>query len=99
MIGSGMQLHSSEWRMANGKKANYSQFATRHSPFAKISHRAFRHGAVAQGPALDRSDGLLDHQHEEDELQGPGDGAGHVEEMLLAQQLVADTAGRADEVG
>src|SRR4029077_16601955 len=54
------------------------------SPFRSRvrSDRALGHGAVAQRPAFDRVDGLLHHQHEQHELQRPGYGAGHVEQLL-----------------
>src|SRR5487761_1967293 len=61
-------------------------------------HRPLGDGAIAQRPGLDRIDGLLHHQHEQHELQRPGHGAGHVEQLLLPQQLVADAAGRAHQL-
>src|SRR5664279_3502495 len=66
---------------------------------AIMLHRPLGHRTIAQGPGLDRVDGLLHHQHEQHELQGPGHGAGHVEQLLLAQQLIADAAGGADQLG
>src|SRR3954453_23312363 len=69
-----------------------------HSTHALNLNRALRHRAVAQRPALDRVDGLLHHQHEQHELERPGYGAGHVEQLLLAQELVADPAGGADQL-
>src|SRR5262245_18566013 len=60
-------------------------------------HGPFRHRAIAQGPVLECRDRLLHHQNEQYELQGPGHGAGHVEQLLLPQQLIADAAGRADQ--
>src|SRR5262249_33571924 len=60
-------------------------------------HGPFGHRAIAQGPVLDCRDGLLHHQHEQHKLQGPGHGAGHVEQLLLPQQLIADAAGGADQ--
>ena len=44
-------------------------------------------------------DDALHDQHEEHQLQRPGQRAGHVEQLLLLQQLVADAAGRADQFG
>ena len=38
-------------------------------------------------------------EHEHDQHDGPGDRAGHVEDLLLLQELVADAAGRTDQLG
>src|SRR5262245_28090546 len=63
------------------------------APALTISGSPLGHRPVAQEPAFDRHDGRLHHQHEQNELQGPGDCAGHVEQLLLPQELVADPAG------
>src|SRR5687767_9008296 len=44
---------------------------------------------VAQYPALDRHERRLHHEHEQHELQRPSDSPCHVEQLLLAQELIA----------
>jgi hypothetical protein len=42
---------------------------------------------------------VLHEQDEQHQHPGPGDDAGHVEGLLLHEQLVADPDGGADELG
>src|ERR1041385_6303958 len=66
---------------------------------ATTSRRPFGNSAIAQEISLDHAERRLRHQHEQHKLQSPGDGARHVEQLLLQQQLIADAAGRADQFG
>src|SRR5262249_52037718 len=54
---------------------------------------------VTQEPVLYPYDELLNDQHKENKLDGPGERAGHVEQLLLPEKLVTHAAGGADKLG
>ena len=64
---------------------------------ALTTHARQRRGSARRAISIERDDALHD-QHENDENERPGHCAGHVEDLLLLQQLVTYPAGRAHKL-